>query len=372
MKKICLSFILTVTVITCCAQSLTIHANITGFKDSTQVILYESATQSNIDSTVIVNNKFSFKHKVTTEPANYWLEVRADGKLYYTIVMVGNDDVTLSGDKNDMPWNMKVKGPESERVFQLLYNDKLQVLHVQRDTLVMQAMSMHGDSAQIKSRLIWNKIKKIDSADRVLRNQFIHNHLNSYLALDELFYQKAMYTTDSLQHMYNSLLPKYKNSSYGKRIGVYLKVGDELKEGDNFVDFSGFDKNGKLHKVSEIKGRYVLLDFSGTYCGPCVMSVKDMRNLNKKYVDNLSIITVSQDVSKAMWMEGVNRDKPEWLSLWDGKGITGETSMKYGVMGIPDFCLIDPQGKIIARITGYSDGYLEKRISEILDKHPLP
>ena len=167
--------------------------------------------------------------------------------------------------------------------------------------------------------------------------------------------------------MYDSLKQPYKESIYGQHIATYLKVGDILRQGDSYSDFQAQDTSGQLHKISDIKGRYILLDFSGTYCGPCIESVKDMKDLNAQYPDKLSIVTFSQDAGKSTWLTGINRDKPTWLCLWDGKGTNSEVCLKYGVNGIPEFCLIDPKGKIIALFTGYGDGSLEKTVKGMLD-----
>ncbi|MHB8207875.1 TlpA family protein disulfide reductase [Mucilaginibacter sp.] len=189
----------------------------------------------------------------------------------------------------------------------------------------------------------------------------------------QLFYLKGEFSKDSLQHIYNNLKPEFKNSSYGQRIATYLKVGDILKEGDSYTDFEAMDKDGKKHRLSDIKGKYVLLDFSATYCGPCVSSITDLKNISRNYSDKVEIITFSADGGKGTWIEGLKRDNPTWLSLWDGKGNYGETMLKYGINGYPTFVVIDPQGKIISKVMGYdkpenAKGNIETKIDEVMAK----
>ena len=139
------------------------------------------------------------------------------------------------------------------------------------------------------------------------------------------------------------------------------------------ADFEAMDKDGHKHHLSDTKGKYVLLDFSTTYCGPCIESLKDLKIISKKYADQIQIISFSGDGGKATWLKGINRDRPAWLTLWDGKGNYGETILKYGVTGYPSFFLIDPQGKIVSKWVGYGKdpgkkGSLETEVDEFLTK----
>jgi peroxiredoxin len=166
-------------------------------------------------------------------------------------------------------------------------------------------------------------------------------------------------------------MPLYKQSLFGQRIGNYLKVGDILNKGNNITDFEALDKDGNKHRLSEIKGKYILLDFSTTYCGPCIESLEDLKIISKKYAEQLGIVSFSGDGGKATWLKGISRDQPAWLSLWDGKGSYGETILKYGVTGYPTFFLIDPQGKIVSKWSGYGKspgekGSLETKVDELM------
>ncbi|MFI5138765.1 MAG: TlpA family protein disulfide reductase, partial [Sphingobacteriales bacterium] len=242
-----------------------------------------------------------------------------------------------------------------------------------RNLLLEDIFALKGDSSEIKGKKIWKVISKIDSTDDIVTKNFIKTHLNSYEALNNLFYLKNRYPKDTLRQMYNSLTPKLMQSRFGQRINSYLKVGDILKKGDNFADFEAMDKDGAKHRLSEIKGKFILLDFSTTYCGPCIESIEDLKILSKKYADQVQIISFSGDGGKATWLKGINRDQPGWLSLWDGKGNYGETILKYGVTGYPSFFLIDPQGKIVSKWVGYGKdpgkkGSLETEVDEVLTK----
>jgi Domain of unknown function (DUF4369)/AhpC/TSA family len=309
------------------AQQYTIKAHITGFPNGTKFYLKDVEVDSDIDSAVIQNDQFVLNGKLVQIPQSLWLCSQFAQKFYYATLMMGNDDILINGDIKNMPFDLAITGLKTQDDHNMLIN-LTKAGYKKRNELLEEYFALKGDSAKIKSKQIWKVIGKIDSTDEVIRKDFIKNHLNSYEALSELFYLKGKYPTDTLQQMYNSLQPEFKESIYAERIANYIKVGKILEKNDDLVDFTAVDKDGHQHHLSDIKGKYILLDFSTTYCGPCMASVADLRIVSKKYAEKLEIVTFSGDGGKATWLKGVARDNPTWLSLWDGKGNYGETISK--------------------------------------------
>ncbi len=372
MKKILLSVVVSSLALFASAQQYEIRAHITGFSNGAKFYLLDPELNTNIDSAIIQNDHFVIKGRLYDTPKSLWVMTQAGGRYRYVTLLIGNDTIDIKGDIKDMPYDMVITGSKTEDEHNLFISQTGKFYKKQNE-LVEQARALTGDSAKIKSKEIWKTIGKIDSATNVAVKNFIIQNLNTYEALNELFFMKGTFK-DSLQQMYNSLKPELKQSLFGQRIATYLKVGDKLKIGDMFTDFEALDQYGKKHRVSDFKGKYILLDFSETYCGPCIESVPDMKNIIKKYGDKMTIITFSGDGSKDLWLKGVKRDKPIWLSMWDGKGIYGETPLKYGANGFPDFIVIDPDGKIINNWMGYGKnddgrGSLETNIDKLFAKN---
>jgi len=345
------------------AQKKTISGKITGFNNGDKIVLY-NPEMIKIDSTSIVNDSFVIKNSLSEIPKNIILIIKSQGKFYPFNVFIANENIEVSGDINDFPHNLKISGSKHQDKYTIL-KEKTKNYDIQRDTIVSFLRKGSKDTSEVyknkrlkyKSRLI-----EIDRALDSIASLFIKSNLNSYAALNELFNLKSKYKKDDLERMYNALQPEYKNSLYGERIATYLKIGDVLKVGDFFYDFKAKDQYGKDRKFSEFIGDYLLLDFTETYCAPCITSAKELKKVNEIYSGKLKIISFYADKSDLIWKRGLERDKPNWLTLWDGKGPSGETIMKYGVKGYPTFFLIDPKGKIIDYQIGYDYNVIENMI----------
>lgn len=350
-------------------QKYVIKANITGFKNGTKFYLNDVDHDINIDSAIINNDVFVFTGWLPEAPQNLWVTTTAGQKFYYFTLLIGNEHIEVKGDVKDLPFNLSVKGSEIQDV-DSKFNQLIKDGYKRRNELMTQIIALRGDSsAKLKTDSLRNAVDIVDNNNNAIQKTFVKTHLNSYSGLNVLFYLKDEFPKDTLQQMYNQLSPLYKQSRFGKRINTYLKVGKILQEGDAAVDFSAIDVNNQTHRLSDIKNKYVLLDFSATYCSPCVASIDDLKKIATKYAANLSVITYSADAGKATWLAGVNRDKPTWPSLWDGKGVYGETNMKYGASGFPTFVLIDPQGKIAFMQTGFDGkGSLEAKVDSFIAK----
>lgn len=339
-------------------KGFTVHAKITGFPNGTKFYLYDPEIQTAIDSAVIKKNEFRMKGSAGEAPQTFYLRTNVGQESYYSYFFIGNESITITGDKKDFPFFLSVKGSSSQDEYQVI-NNQTDRWYERRQKLTDVALSLMWDTTAFGKALndsIWRVIRPIDKLTDSLRIAFIRSHLNSYAGLKELNFLKSKFDKATLQKMYDTLKLPYKESIYGKRIWAYLEVGDPVKKGDQFFNFEAVDTAGKKYALSAFKGKYILLDFVQANCGPCVLSVDELKKMNSLYKDKLAIISFNTDQSKDVWYKSILRDKPTWLSLWDAEGTYGRAALKYGVTGYPTSILIDPNGKIVWIGLGWGEG----------------
>ena len=143
-----------------------------------------------------------------------------------------------------------------------------------------------------------------------------------------------------------------------------------LKEGDMMVDFELYDYDDKPHHLNEFlgKGKYTVLEFSSLTCGPCQMVKPLLEKFYKQHKDKFEMITISGDREKP-WKQKP-KGEVSWHE-WNDHNMGADINEKYGIIGIPTFVIIDPEGKIFRKCSptsAFLDALKELIPAEEVDK----
>lgn len=328
MKK--LIFGLITLFIISCNEKQTAEFSLTGttngIENGTYLFLH---TDEAIDSTIIENNTFYFKTKLSKTPIEATL--RTSDWFQRRAIWLENVPMTFDASKTDFN-NAKVSGSESENLSQTLYPIP--------DNLPRQ-----------------ERLK--------MEMQFVQDNPNSIVSAQILSVYTTTWGKEKTNELFNRFPKKIKESNYGQKIEKYIELNKEPKIGEHFADFEMTDQNGKSRKLSDIEGKTVLLEFWSSWCGPCRKENPSLVKTYEKFQPKgFEIFAVSLDEDKDSWIEAIKKDSLKWTHVSDLKGQGNEASLIYGIHGIPDNFLISENGEIIGR--NLRGEKLNQRLGEIL------
>jgi len=156
------------------------------------------------------------------------------------------------------------------------------------------------------------------------------------------------------------------SSTYYKKVSEKIEKLEAVEIGKMAPDFTMNDAEGNPVALSSFKGKYLLIDFWASWCGPCRRENPHVVELYAEFKDKgFDILGVSLDQKKDAWLKAIEDDKLTWNHVSDLKGWGNEAAKLYAVSGIPHTVLLDKEGKIIAKNLRGDD--LRNKVAELLN-----
>ena len=171
--------------------------------------------------------------------------------------------------------------------------------------------------------------------------------------------------TEELRLLYNRLTEEQKANRWAQEAHAALFASQKTEKGEKVADGELLDLDGNRHTLAELQGKYILLDFWGNGCSPCMQALPELGILANMYKEKLSIVSISTDTDE-VWREASKEHSITWHNWSDGKGQNGMFAL-YGQGGIPLFVLISPDGNIIDKWRGYGKGVLTNRLKGVIE-----
>jgi thiol-disulfide isomerase/thioredoxin len=298
-----------------------------------------------VDSAVINGKQFEFKGK--TDSAYIALLVVDGRSLCMLFVENGNINIDISEEPNA---NNIATGTELNDKFRA-YNQNMEPVRNKMQKLMQDARSQETEEL---GQEFDSKYEELSKEMLQLSIKFLDENPGTVLsALILLVSMSQGVEVEVLQNTYDKLNEQVKNGALGQIIAKEIKR-EKIKDieiGEIFRDLTLKTPEGKDISISDYagKGKYVLLDFWASWCGPCRAENPNVVALYNKYKDKgFEIVGVSMDDNKDNWIKGIESDGITWPQMSDLKGWDSEAAFKYRVQGIPFTVLLDKDGKVIA------------------------
>lgn len=214
-----------------------------------------------------------------------------------------------------------------------------------------------------------------DSLRKVMdeeKEKFIAECPDSYVSLILLSGRFNNYSLSEYEIRFLRLDQSLREMELGKKIATTIAEAKKTQPGDPAPDFAKKDKEGKAIHLSDYKGRYLLIDFWGTWCAPCRQSHPHLVGLYEKYAPmGLAFINVASESgqkAREEWLKVIDEDRLTWTQILNNEG-QEECDMvrSFSVKAFPTKILIDPQGKIVERYVGGGQG-IDTKLKEIFGK----
>jgi len=376
MKKIILKSslfaLVMATAFTSCAkkEGYTINGTIAGL-DKGKVYLEfadEKGDKKIIDSADVKDGAFTFTGK-TGEPLFHTIKIK--GQEYGASFLLDNEDIKIEA-KKDSIFKAKVTGSKQNDFYRSYYDNEFKKIQEIAGPIYKLSDSLsQGGKAKLtpeQQTMMDKKWKDLGAFADGLTDKFIRknkDNLGGALVIEDRIVSYG--TPEKVKEYYAILSPEIQKSFYGKKLKSTIELNDKTAIGAKALDFSQADVNGKVVKLSDYKGKYVLVDFWASWCGPCRKENPNVVVAYKTYHDKgFEVLGVSLDDKKKLWEKAIEKDGLTWTHVSDLKGWQNEAAVLYGVKMVPTNYLIGPDGKIVAK--NLREAELQSKLKEIFSK----
>lgn len=336
--------------------------------ESKNLLLMQNQGQQNITlATIPLDDKGFFEQTIKLANKDYYILGLEDNQSVNLIYM-GEDSIKVYADGKNIFFHSNFIGSEASTSLSEFARMNAQY------QAKLDSANRHLQANRQDQKKIQQEFQPVFQEFTNQRQAFINQNTNSPALIGVLSSINIENDWKLYEQTINSLKKSFGESPTVKRMVQEFSANEErmrasnpLASGNEAKEISLPNPDGEVMKLSDYRGKVVLLDFWASWCGPCRRENPNVVRLYEKYKDKgFEVFSVSLDRTKDAWVQAIEKDQLAWdghvsdLKFWQS-----EAAKDYGVSSIPTTVLIDRDGKIIqANLRGPA---LEQALQELFD-----
>lgn len=354
--------------------------------DSIAIVLTEPVSKmlSVLNEDTIMNGRFSFSRANIIEPTKM---------LMYFPDMPGSIDMPLElwvapglvtkifGESDTLSdWKVESSIPEQvldNKLREITAREQKDLLRFRAEEVYYKRLMDASSNETFAYDTYAKKVESLSIKNYLLKSKIAQKELSylNTLPVDSIWLKKfLMYAQiigndpktllgPTIKAVYSRLSDAERDTETGKQISEFVNLPPIAQIGGEMVDCELFDSTDSLRRLSEFKGKYILLDFWTATCNPCIQSLPELKALEEEYKDRLTVISINMD-PKEVWMEAIDKYKMTGEQWNDPNRDRKSSRVIYQVRAYPQYVLISPEGIIDQVWQGYAKASLIVRLKD--------
>lgn len=223
-----------------------------------------------------------------------------------------------------------------------------------------------------------------EEVNRLFRQRNVYNNMSQEYEIDYIqenpqselsaFFLSKL-PNDHFVNLYETLHISVKDGLFKKGLdlkkervekeNIRIRAKNEVVKNAKAPEFSLMTSEGSVFSLSKNNSKYIVLDFWGTWCPPCISGIPKMKAYRKKYSDRIDFIGIACNEDEEVWKKKIDEFELEWMQLINDEQLDNDVAVRYGVSNYPTKFILDSEMKVIGKYTGENDDFY-RMLDELL------